>query len=95
MQRITDKDLKAVVERINLITGMPLEAYTKDKNGKLKANVGNYHLSYAYGGVCLHRMHNDAGGVNTPINSGFTTKRDLYNQMQAYIKGLVECREVK
>ena len=86
--RITDKDLENVVARINRITNSPLEAYTKDENGKFRANTGNYHLSYAYGGVELQRMHNEAGGVTTPLNTGHVTKRELYNLMQAYINGL-------
>lgn len=86
--RITDKDLEAVVARINRITNSPLAPYSKGENGHNKANIGNYHLSYAYGGVSLHRMNNEAGGVTTPINSGHVTKRELYNLMQAYINGL-------
>lgn len=88
MQKITLKDLEAVVRRINITTDSPLESYTKDKLGKLVANIGNYHLSGAYGGWCLHRMHNANGGITTPINSGYTTKRDLYNLMHAFILGL-------
>jgi hypothetical protein len=88
--RITQKDLEAVVKHINEITHSPLESYTKDLEGRLKANVGNYHLSYAYGGVALHRMSNGSGGVTTPINSGHVTKRELYKLMQAYINGITE-----
>lgn len=64
--RITQKDLEAVVKRINLITKSPLAPYSKDKNGVRKANIGNYHLSYAYGGVSLQRMDSDGGGVTLP-----------------------------
>lgn len=88
--RITDKDLEAVVARINRITESPSESYSKTEDGKLKANIGNYHLSYAYGGVSLHRMNNESGGVTTPISSGHVTKRELYSLMQAYINGLTE-----
>ena len=86
--RITERDLKAVVNRINQITGSPLEPYTKQDDGGFKANPGNYHLDHAYGGVSLKRMCNEGGGVSDVINSGYTTKRDLYNLMQAYIRGL-------
>lgn len=88
MRSITKKDLEAVVNRINLITNSPLESYTKTKDGKFKANIGNYHLSGAYGGWCLHRMQNVGGGISTPINSGYVSKRELYSLMQAYINGL-------
>lgn len=88
MTRITDKDLENVVKCINIITHSPIHSYSKSPDGKLVAKVGNYHLSYAYGGVQLHRMFNAGGGVTVPINTGYTTKRDLYNQMRAFINGL-------
>lgn len=85
MKRITEKELEAVVLRINSITGSPVKPYIDSK-----AQIGNYHLSWAYGGVSLHRMHNEAGGVTTPLNCGHISKRELYNLMQAYIGGLLE-----
>ena len=88
MNRITEKDLLAVIKNINIITNSPETPYRRLKNGKLKANIGNYHLDSAYGGYCLHRMHSEGGGVTCPINSGYTTKRDLYNQLQAFIRGI-------
>jgi hypothetical protein len=95
MTRITNKDLKAVVDRINKITGSPEKPYrVEDTVGhfQTRANIGNYHLSYAYGGVCLERMCNESGGVTTPLGCGHIPKRDLYNAMQAYMKGLEESR---
>lgn len=83
--RITEKDLEAVVLRINNITNSPVKPYFDGK-----AQIGNYHLSHAYGGVSLHRMHNEAGGVTTPLNCGHISKRELYNLMQAYISGLLD-----
>ena len=83
VSKIRKHDLEMIVERINRITNSPLETYVKDAEGKFKAQIGNYHLSWAYGGVCLHRICNDSGGVNVVINSGYTTKRDLYRLMHA------------
>lgn len=91
--RITNKDLEAVVNRINDITNSPKESYVKNADGKFIAQIDNYHLSFAYGGVSLQRMHNISGGVSTPINSGHVSKRELYNLMQAYINGLYACKE--
>lgn len=85
MQRITEKHLQAVVDRINRITNSPAEPYI---NGK--AQIGNYHLSHAYGGVSLHRMSNEGGGVSSPLSSGHVPKRKLYNLMHAFISGLNE-----
>ena len=88
MQRITENDLRVVCNRINVITGSPREPYVRDSRGVLVACIGNYHISSAYGGVCLQRMQTEGGGVDTPINSGYVTKRELYNLMHAYIQGL-------
>ena len=92
MSTITKKDLEATVERINRITGSPLEPYTRteDENGKAtySANLGNYHLSGAYGGHALYRMDNDGGGVRDVLGCGHLSKRDLYDRMHAFIRGL-------
>ena len=84
--RITDKHLDALCARINKMTGSPEAPYRRDADG-MRANVGNYHVSHAYGGVCLHRMSNESGGVTTPLTYGHVQKRDLYNAMQAFIAG--------
>jgi hypothetical protein len=85
MNRVTEKQLQAVVDRLNRITGSPMEPYLDGK-----AQIGNYHLSHAYGGVCLHRMFNDGGGVSSPLSIGHVPKRELLNLMHAYICGLNE-----
>jgi hypothetical protein len=91
MNRITDKQLQSLCDYINELTGSPLTPYTRDEQG-FRANIGNYHLSHAYGGVCLHRMVNEGGGIRTILTSGHVTKRELYNAMQAYIRGLDDVR---
>ena len=88
MTRITEAMLDARAARLNKITGSPAEPYT---NGK--ANVGNYHISHAYGGVCLHRMHNEGGGVSCPIIGGHVTKRELLGLIDAYINGIESTKE--
>lgn len=77
--RITEKDLKAVLARINRSVGLgEAPAYS---------TVGAYTLDWAYGGVRLDRYVNDKGGVEC-ITNGYSTKRELYNMMQAYSLGL-------
>lgn len=88
MQRITNNQLESLVTYINTLTGSPQTPYTRDEQGSLKANVGNFHLYFAYGGVNVHRMSNESGGVNTPICSGCTTKRELFEKMHSFIRGL-------
>jgi hypothetical protein len=93
--RVTEKDLQAIVDRLNRMTNSPMAPYEKDANGHFKAQIGNYHLSHAYGGVCLHRMVNGSGGVTAPVLQGHVPKRVLQDAMFAYIQGLQQdqCRE--
>jgi hypothetical protein len=58
-----------------------------------KANRGNYHLSHAYGGVCLHRMCTDGGGVSSPLSTGHVSKRELAGLLSAYIAGIESTKE--
>lgn len=82
----TLKHLEAVCERINNITGNPLKPYV-EKNGKHVAQIGNYHLSGAYGGYALHQMDNEGGGIRD-IFYGHFPKKELAARMQAFISGL-------
>lgn len=84
-QRITEKQLENLVTWINELTGSPVE-YRNKETGKI--NIGHFSLSHAYGGVCVHRIVNEGGGCSTPIVHGHVTKRELYNEMHAFIKGL-------
>ena len=86
--RITNGQLEALVARINQLTGSPATPWTRQADGSFKANVGNYHISGAYGGVCLHRMCNEGGGVTTPLTYGHVPRRELYNQLRAFLAGL-------
>ena len=86
--RVTDKQLQAVVDRINTMTSSPLEPWTKDASGKLMANIGCYHLDYAYGGVALHRMQSEGGGVIDVLQAGYSTKRECLHLLFAFIRGL-------
>ena len=94
-ERITEKQLRSLVAYINDITGSPQEPYSKNSEGNFKANIGNYHLDFAYGGVNLSRMANDGGGINQPLGGGFHTKRELYDKLQAFIRGIQTGKELK
>lgn len=85
MDRITDKQLRSLIDVINEVTGSPKESWVREGD-KFTAQIGNYHLSGQYGGVSLERMMNEGGGVN--VIFGTTTKRDLYNQLHAFLRGL-------
>jgi hypothetical protein len=93
--RTSIKTLETLCQWINERTGSPLEPYTRDESGNLRANVGNYHLSGAYGGYCLHRMHNESGGVTTPLIHGHVPKRELETAMRAFLAGIDTVQESK
>ena len=87
--RITEKDMTKLVERLNELTGSPLTYMDENR----KTNIGHFCLAYAYGGVQLQRVCNYSGGVSTFLNSGYTTKRDLYNLIHAFIDGYKMSKE--
>lgn len=93
MNRITEKMLQARIDYLNKITGNPAAPYAKDETGKMKAQIGNYHLSHAYGGVCVHQMSNEHGGASTPIISYHAPKRECFDALCAFISGYETCKE--
>ena len=88
MQTVTIKFLQSVCDRINKATNSPMVPYVKGDDGKHHAQIGNYHLSQAYGGVSLHRMYNEGGGVSDVFSCGHVSKRNLSERMFAFINGI-------
>ena len=86
--RTSIKTLEKLCDWINEATGSPMTPYTGDENGNMRANIGNFHLSLAYGGVCIHRMANDGGGVTTPIFQAHLPKKEAEARMRAFLRGL-------
>jgi hypothetical protein len=86
--RITEKQLQSVCDLINKETDSPMQPWVKNSDGKHVAQIGNYHISGAYGGVCLHRMVNEAGGVSDVFYCGHVPKRELFNMMHAFLAGI-------
>lgn len=78
--RITKSNLDILLSRINERAGHGSKPDYK--------TVGAYVLSYAYGGVKLEQITNEFGGVRTISTGGYGTKRELYNQMQAFLRGM-------
>ena len=89
MNRTTHKQLEALVLHLNKMTGSPTESYTRTDKG-LKANIGNYYISGAYGGVQLERICTDGGGCTVISKDGYGTKRQLETWIRAYMAGLEE-----
>ena len=81
MERTTRKQLDFLCDRINSAKKTPPAPY----DDKLVGQIGNFHLSGAYGGVSLHQTMTEGGGVRDVFSCGHVTKRDLYNRMSAYL----------
>lgn len=87
--RVTEKELNNIIRRINQMTGNPETPWTpKAKGHGMTANIGNYHLSGAYGGVSLHQMMNEGGGIHDVFRCGHVPKRELRDRLEAFIAGL-------
>ena len=87
MNTITKKFLEAQIERLNRETNNPSTPYVREGE-KFTAQIGNYHLSGAYGGYSLHRMETDGGGISDVFGSGHITKRDLSARISAMMRGI-------
>jgi hypothetical protein len=83
--RIKIKQLEMLTADLNKLLNRPLKPYEKD-NGKLTAQIGNFHLYQAYGAFGLHEMRNEGGGVKETIGLG--TKKELYTALHKLIQGI-------
>ena len=88
MQKITQKDLESLVKMINKKTGNTFETYTKKADKTFKANIGTYSLDFAYGGVKLVQLIDKNGGITEISRNGFSTKKELYCWLNAFLAGL-------
>ena len=86
--RITIARLRQQCDRLNRLTGNPTEPYIRDADGRLVAQIGNYHLSRAYGGVALHQMVSDGGAIRDVLNTGHCPNRELHGRILAFIEGM-------
>jgi len=85
--RVSKQDLENAIDRLNRAAGTPATPYTRNKQGKLVANDGNYHLYGAYGGYKFIQMLN-GGGCNNPASMGFETKKQCLAMIHAYTVGI-------
>ena len=87
MKRITLSDLENRLLNLNQSKGTPSTPHspsdTMIPGAGIKSNVGNYHLSQAYGGFNVYEMANDAGGIKEPAGSGHVTKRECLERINS------------
>jgi hypothetical protein len=87
-QRITLSQLEAVTDILNRMTGNPATPYSKNDAGAWASNLGNFHISRAYGGFALHQMATDGGGIRDVLYTGHIPARQLFDLIHAYRAGL-------
>lgn len=93
--RVTESELEAVCGRINKALNRPLQPWIWDETPvrKIKAQIGNFHLSGAYGGYALHEMQTEGGGVRDVFGVGHVSKRELAGRMRGMLEGISAARE--
>ena len=87
MSKVTRSVLESKANTINKLLNSPLES-SRMVDGKWFANVGNFHISGAYGGYSLHRMVNESGGCFDVLTNGHISAKELAGLMSAFIYGL-------
>lgn len=85
MARVTKENLTNRLTALNRAFGRPEEPYTLNEDTKqYTPNVGNFHLSEAYGGFSLVEMR-EGGGCRTVFDRD--TKAVIYDLMGAMMNG--------
>lgn len=87
-------DLTGLVDRLNQTAGADAKDH-REATGEEKAagfalvsNVGTYYLMGAYGGHKLVQITNHGGGVRDVLRVGYSSKRELYYAIHAYLDGM-------
>ena len=88
-QRITEAFLNAQIKSLNKLTDSPTQCY---QNGA--AQIGNYHLYQAYGAYQLHRFTSIGGGIEDVFRAGFMSKRELSENISAFMTGYSAGKEI-
>ena len=87
-QQIKKENLERQIAHINKILNRPETPWRRDEQGKLHANVGNFHLDSAYGGYRVEEMRGEKGGVRNVLGIGYVSKRELWSMLDAFMLGI-------
>ena len=89
--RITRKFLEAKVAYLNQYLGQSTEAWTKQADGRYRANVGTYVLDHnsIYGGYCLNRICAEGGGQSHAISSKRVPASQMADLISAFLEGML------
>jgi hypothetical protein len=92
MKRITRKDLNQLMAIVAERLHRPAQAYRREHDGKLTANVGALLLTHAgvYGGWDLVEIDNDGGGQHSLIGNTFGGRGRLKaHEMESFMLGML------
>jgi hypothetical protein len=89
MDTVTIKDIEKRIAYLNKLTHSPAE-YLSHNGEQHVANVGHYMSAQAYRGIKLERVTNTSGGTTDVLRCGYTTKKNFYALLNAYIQGIEE-----
>jgi hypothetical protein len=82
--RVSESLLVKAIDHLNKVTNNPIDTY-KTENGKLCAQIGNYHLWAGNGSYSLYQIATEGGGVRDILWG--KTKSELYGKLEAFLKG--------
>lgn len=84
--------LDKMVAKINTEAGTPLVMFDSAPGApSTTANTGHYYLHGAYGGYQLCAVQDSKGGARS-LTCGYSTKKEIYKQLQAFLAGMQEIR---
>lgn len=87
-QRISMQTLEAVCTRLNKTLDRP-ETYCAEGQ-PFRANVGNFHISGALGGLSLFEVANELGGVHSYAQG--LTRREMFDCLHNLLTGIALAR---
>jgi len=79
--RISEAHLDAKLHRLNVLLDRLVDTYARAG----VANVGNIHLSNAYGGRKLEVISNEGGGVHVMLDGRRRSNREMHDILSAMI----------
>ena len=94
-QRITQANLERLCSHVNKLLDRPATHWECDDDGRWRGQIGNFYIDGAYGGVALHEVVTESGGVRDVLSTGHVPKRELYEKMHAWLSGIEYARQTR
>ncbi len=90
--RITDKHIAILIDRINKTLGTPITYGDRKIDGSFTTNIGHYHINQQYQSYELVQTVNESGAIS-PVGYTYSrTKREFYDKASVFLAGLEAMR---